>query len=175
MDRLLRRARHERRRRRRLPGDEGLLADHASTLADGVTVDVYNLHGEAGGSPSDQALQADDFDQLAAFIAEHSEGRAVILGGDTNLHTEPDHPEPRDGADIEIWDTFLEATGLTDACDATDCDEPGRIDKVAFRSGDGVDLEALTHAVPGDEFVDDAGEALSDHEPLEVTFRWTAT
>ena len=50
-----------------------------------------------------------------------------------------------------------------------------RIDKFAFRSGEGVDLEALTHQFLGDEFVDDAGEALSDHEPLEITFRWTAT
>jgi len=145
------------------------------TLADGVEVHVYNLHGEAGGSEADQALQAEGYAQLAEFIAANSEGAAIILGGDTNLHTETEHPDASGGADIEIWDTFLEDTGLTDACTATECDQPHRIDKFAFRSGDGVDLEALTHEFLGDEFVDDAGEALSDHEPLEVTFRWTAT
>jgi Endonuclease/Exonuclease/phosphatase family len=145
------------------------------TLADGVEVHVYNLHGEAGGSEADQALQAGGYAQLAEFIATNSEGAAVILGGDTNLHTETEHPDAAGGADIEIWDTFLETTGLIDACAATDCYQPHRIDKFAFRSGEGVDLEALTHRFLGDEFVDDAGEALSDHEPLEVTFAWTAT
>jgi hypothetical protein len=145
------------------------------TLADGVEVHVYNLHAEAGGTETDQALQASGFAQLAEFIAAHSEGAAIVLGGDTNLHTDDVHPDSSDGADIGIWADFLEATGLTDACDATGCPEPQRIDKFAFRSGDGVELEALSHRFLGDEFVDDAGEALSDHEPLEVTFRWSAT
>ncbi len=145
------------------------------TLADGAEVHVYNLHGEAGGTDTDQALQADDFRQLAGFISRQSDGAAIILGGDTNLHTDDEHADSADGADIGIWADFLEATGLTDACDATDCPEPGRIDKFAFRSGDGVDLEAVSHRFLGDEFVDAEGEDLSDHEPLEVTFRWTAT
>ncbi|OWY62978.1 hypothetical protein B7486_55545, partial [cyanobacterium TDX16] len=77
-------------------------------LAPGVEVDVYDLHGEAGGSPEDQALQAADYEQLASFIAEHSAGRAVIVGGDTNLHTDLEHEDAGDGADIEIWEAFLE-------------------------------------------------------------------
>ncbi len=44
---------------------------------------------------------------------------------------------------------------------------------MAFRSGEGVDLEAVSHAFRDDLFVDAAGEALSDHEPLEVRFRWS--
>lgn len=143
------------------------------TLADGSVVDLYNLHGEAGGGPEDQALQADDFAQLAAFITENSEGNAIILGGDTNLHTDLEHEDAGEGKDIEIWDTFLEATGLTDACTATDCDGPGRIDKIAFRSGEGVALEATSHAFQTDVFVDEAGEDLSDHQALEVVFAWS--
>jgi len=146
------------------------------TLADGSVVDLYDLHGEAGGSERDQALQADDFEQLAAYIGTHSKGHAVILGGDTNLHTDPPgpdaHEDSADGQDLEIWTTFLAATGLTDSCAATSCDGPGRIDKIAYRSGAGVDLEATAHQFHGDTFVDDAGDPLSDHEPLEVTFRW---
>ena len=142
------------------------------TLADGVEVDLYDLHGEAGGTPTDQELQAADYEQLAAYIVEHSAGRAVVLGGDTNLHTDLEHPDGSEGADIEIWDRFLEETGLTDACTATDCPEPGDIDKVAYRSGDGVELEATAHDFPTSVFVDDEGEALSDHDPLEVVFTW---
>ncbi|HEV7720370.1 MAG TPA: endonuclease/exonuclease/phosphatase family protein [Iamia sp.] len=138
---------------------------------DGEAVDVYSLHGEAGGTDEDQALQADDFAQLAAFIAEHSEGRAVIVGGDTNLHTDTVHEDSGDGADIEIWDDFVAEVGLTDACTETGCTETGRIDKVAYRSSDAVTLAATAWEIP-EGFVDDAGEDLSDHEPVAVSFAW---
>ncbi|HWJ63970.1 MAG TPA: endonuclease/exonuclease/phosphatase family protein [Acidimicrobiales bacterium] len=145
-------------------------------LADGVSVDLYDLHGEAGGGPEDQALQTEDFEQLAAYIEEHSEGRAVILGGDTNLHTDPPgddaHEDSGDGADLEIWNTFLERTGLTDSCAATDCDDAGRIDKIAFRSDDGIELTPTSHEFQTDVFVDEQGEDLSDHQALEVVFSW---
>lgn len=144
-------------------------------LVDGVTVDVYDLHGEAGGGPEDQALQAKDFEQLAAYIEANSAGRPIILAGDTNLHTDLEHEDAADGEDIEIWERFLEATGLTDACTATDCGDEGRIDKVAFRSDGGVELRAVAHAFQTDVFVDEDGEDLSDHQALEVVFAWSAT
>lgn len=142
-------------------------------LAPGVEVDVYDLHGEAGGTAEDQALQVADYDQLAAFIEEHSAGRAVVLAGDTNLHTELGHEDDGDGEDIEIWERFLERTGLTDACVATDCPEVGDIDKAAVRSGGGVELEVLSHDFPAERFSDADGEDLSDHEPLAIEVRWT--
>lgn len=145
------------------------------TLADGAVVDLYNLHLEAGGTATDQQLQADDVAQLGAYIVEHSAGNAVILGGDTNLHTDNEHPDGSNGADIELWDGLLAQTGLTDSCVALSCPDTGRIDKIAFRSGKGVELEALRHRFHGDTFVDADGAALSDHEPLEVRFRWTRT
>lgn len=140
---------------------------------DGVPVDVYSLHAEAGGTEEDQALQADDFAQLAAFIAEHSEGRAVIVGGDTNLHTDGDDPDASGTGDAEIWAEFLAATGLTDACDEAGCEDPGRIDKVAYRSGDAVTLAMDRYDIPSDTFSDEAGEPLSDHEPVAVSFSWS--
>ena len=144
-------------------------------LADGVEVDVYDLHVEAGGSDTDQDLQADDIAQLQAYIDDRSDGRAVIVAGDTNLHTDVTDPSDHDVADGPLWAGFLEDLGLTDACDATDCPEPGRIDKVAYRSGGGLTLEAASHAFRDDVFVDDQGEDLSDHQPLEVTFDWFAS
>ena len=114
----------------------------------GAEVDVYSLHGEAGGTPEDQALQPEDYEQLAAYIDEHSDGRAVIVGGDTNLHIDEEHEDSGDGADATIWADFLEATGLTDVCAATDCDDPGIIDKVAIRDGEGIALTADEWASP---------------------------
>lgn len=138
------------------------------TLAPGHLVDVYTLHAEAGSTAEDQRLQDDDFAQLAAFIQAHSVGRAVILGGDTNLHTDPGNP------DVAIWEEFLDATGLTDACDALDCDEPGAIDKVAFRSNHDITLTPTAHDFPRERFRDADGEDLSDHPPLVVDFHWEA-
>jgi endonuclease/exonuclease/phosphatase (EEP) superfamily protein YafD len=143
------------------------------TIADGVVVDVYTLHVEAGGSEEDQRLQGEDMSQLADFIAEHSVGRAVIVGGDTNLHTDDVHPDGAGGADTVLWADFLAAAGLTDACAATGCEDTGAIDKVAYRSGGGVELEATSHRFEADTFVDAAGEPLSDHDPLAVGFRWS--
>jgi len=139
------------------------------TITNGVTVDLYNLHGEAGSTALDQSLQEDDYEQLADYIVANSAGHAIILGGDTNLHTDRGNP------DVAIWNQFLYRTGLTDACTATGCSGPGRIDKFAFRSGAGVELDAVSHQFHGDRFVDETGDALSDHEPLEVRFSWQRT
>jgi hypothetical protein len=142
------------------------------TLADGAEVDLYTLHAEAGGTAEDQRLQVQDFDELAGFIDEHSAGRAVVIGGDTNLHTDSDHPDASGGADTGIWDGFLERTGLTDACAATDCADTGSIDKIAYRSGDRVRLTATSHDMPRERFRSPAGDDLSDHPPLVVELTW---
>ena len=136
------------------------------------TVDVYNLHAEAGATDLDQQLQEDDFRQLADFIATHSAGQAVIVAGDTNLHTNSSHPDGHDGADDRVWAEFLAATGLTDACTAVGCTAVTSIDKVAFRSGGGVTLTATGHEMPRAKFRDAAGHNLSDHPPVVVTFHW---
>ncbi len=145
-------------------------------LDDGVQVDVYDLHGEAGASARDQELQAADYDQLATFIDEHSAGRAVLLAGDTNLHTDvttdPDHPEG--AGDLAIWERFLERTGLVDVCEPLECDDADRIDKVAFRSDGGIELEPISRSWETATFVRADGQPLSDHDPLAVRFRWSA-
>ena len=140
-----------------------------------VTVDVYTLHAEAGGTERDQELQAEDFELLADYIEEHSEGHAVILGGDTNLHTDSDHPDAAAGADTEIWTTFLERTGLTDTCAALDCPETDAIDKIAVRDGANLDLTPTAHDFPRERFRTEDGEDLSDHPPLVVEIEWVVT
>jgi endonuclease/exonuclease/phosphatase family metal-dependent hydrolase len=142
------------------------------TLDDGAEVDMYTLHAEAGSTDEDIRLRAGNYDQLAAFMEERSAGRAVIIAGDMNLHLEPDHR--RREIDEPVWLGFLDATGLTDVCDVVDCDDPGAIDKAAFRSGGGVEIEPLRQRFAVDDFLDDEGVDLSDHPPLEVRFAWTA-
>ncbi len=142
------------------------------TLADGRTVDVYNLHAEAGSDPQDQALQVQDYLQLAAYINARSAGRAVVVAGDTNLHVTGARPEAYGDADNQIWQGFLAATGLTDTCIEVGCDDPASIDKAAYRDGGGVDLTVLSHTYPQADFLGPQGEDLSDHLPLALRFAW---
>jgi hypothetical protein len=141
-------------------------------LAPGALVDVYTLHAEAGEGPHDQPIQVENFEQLAAFVNDHSEGHAVILGGDTNLHLEPDHDQAP--GDTPIWEGFLEATGLTDTCSVVECPGVGEIDKVAWRDGNGVTFEPQSFEHPTDRFSGPDGEDLSDHPPVVVDWTWSA-
>jgi hypothetical protein len=154
-------------------GDSDCLANKGfmtatHTLNPGVEVDVYALHAEAGSSDEDQRLSAEDFRQLGAYIKEHSAGHAVIVGGDMNLHVDT---EP---ADLVIWRQFLTTAGLKDVCDTLACGVDAReIDKFAYRSGDKVGVEPLTHHFEREKFVRPDGAPLSDHLALAVRFRWT--
>lgn len=140
-------------------------------LAPGVEVDVYNLHADAGAHPRDGQARVDNFEQLAAFISERSAGRALLIGGDTNLKVASSVPE-RAALDAVVLEDFVAATGVTDVCSALDCGADAAIhDKFFFRSGSGVTLAPLTHRFERETFTRD-GEPLSDHDPLAVSFRW---
>lgn len=141
-------------------------------VAPGVVIDFYNLHAEAGGEVEDNAVRAAGFEQLAAYIEQNSAGKAIILGGDTNLHTDPESDDADDREDAAVWDEFIERTGLIDVCGALSCEDSTRIDKFAFRDGNGVGVEPLTWKFEVETFVDPSGEPLSDHDALAVRWRW---
>jgi endonuclease/exonuclease/phosphatase family metal-dependent hydrolase len=137
-------------------------------LDDGESVDVYNLHMEAGGSPEDDAARDQDIDLLVEFMADFSEGAAVIVGGDFNLHTD------REPAATQFA-RLLDEADLQDACTVQECDRPGSIDKFLFRSSDALELGVESLRFETDVFVSDDGVPLSDHDPLAVRFAWSAT
>lgn len=137
-----------------------------TTFAPGVEIDVYNLHMEAGGAPEDEALRDAGVTQVRDAMNTISAGRAVIVGGDFNLHTDE---EP----DATQYARLLAEAGLQDVCATLSCPEHGRIDKFAFRSGGGVTVAPLSWRFETDVFVDGAGDPLSDHEALAVRFAWT--
>ncbi len=135
------------------------------TLADGVEIDVYNLHMEAGGCPMDLEIRLQSTLNLAEEIAERSDGRALVVAGDFNLRaTDPE--------DVEPLANIIEGAGLTDVCDALACGDQ-RIDHIMIRNGDSVTVEALQWWVP-EEFVDArTGDPLSDHLPVAARLSWT--
>jgi endonuclease/exonuclease/phosphatase family metal-dependent hydrolase len=132
-------------------------------LAPGVVVDLYDLHADAGRGRGDSAARLLEAEQLAAFIRSRPADRAVIVGGDTNMRLE----------DEAAFQALLQGAGLADACRALMCAEQGRFDRVLYRSGARVRLEAIAWSVPAG-FVDAAGKPLSDHQPVSVRLAWTA-
>ena len=96
----------------------------------------------------------------------------MIVAGRTNLYLDASEPASNGGQDGRIWAKFLKAAGLTDACDATRCGDDSPIDRVAYRSGSGADLDATAVTVRADRFVDRDGRPLSDGPPVEVAFGW---
>jgi hypothetical protein len=143
------------------------------TLGDGRLVDVYSLHAEAGSGDRDQQLQELNYREMADVILARGDDRAIIVGGDTNLHIVDGRNEPNTGeVDRVIWHRFLAETGLTDVCVEVSCAEPENIDKFAYRSSSTVDLTPIEMTFPRERFTSPAGRELSDHAPVVVRWSW---
>ena len=133
-------------------------------LDEGVELDVYNLHMEAGSCPEDLVIRAVASAMLVDQVTARSKGRAVVIAGDFNMRfTDPDDAPNLEG--------LLAGLGLQDACQALDCGDE-RIDKVLFRGSASLELAALEWWVPP-EFIDGEGEDLSDHKPVAVRLAYT--
>ncbi|WP_128435013.1 jacalin-like lectin [Streptomyces cyaneus] len=155
-------------------------------LAEGVYVDFYNLHTNAGVNDDDLAARADNLSQLTDFIATHSAGNAVVVMGDTNTRY------TRSGDTIA---EFAAANSLTDAwvqlirggvaptkgSDALVCDQTGTtvpndcevVDKILYRGSKLVSLNATSYNNEHSKFLTDDGLMLSDHDPLTAGFTWS--
>lgn len=136
-------------------------------LADGVVVHVYNLHAEAGNSAQDDQARADGLQLMLTFMEENSPNEALIVAGDFNLHTDT---EPANSQ----FTSFAATSGLTDVCTELACERPGSIDKLLYRGSARVRLKAESWRNESDVFVSDAGEKLSDHDPISVQMTWSA-
>lgn len=132
-------------------------------VASGVYVDIYNHHADAGTSADDAAARKVQYRQLADHIKVFSARQAVIVCGDTNL-------EGKDPLDEPILQEFLATTGTKDVARHLNTGIE-KIDRFFFRSGDDVTLEPLVWRLAA-EFVDAAGKPLSDHDAVNVDFRW---
>jgi endonuclease/exonuclease/phosphatase (EEP) superfamily protein YafD len=153
-------------------------------LAEGVFVDLYNVHTNADSTDDALAARRANIEQLSDFIQAHSSGNAVIVMGDTNTRY------TRSGDNIR---TLLGENGLTDAwvklvkggtppaqgsdallCDAAaptdDCEV---VDKVLYRGSDLVSLNATRYHNDWAKFLRSDGKHLSDHFPHTVDFSYT--
>jgi endonuclease/exonuclease/phosphatase family metal-dependent hydrolase len=132
-------------------------------LTEGLAVDVYNLHMDAGGCEGDIHARGVQTEQLLEKIRTRSAGKAVIVAGDTNLkRSRPD--------DVESLERLLSEANMQEACLFLECGQETH-DRVLFRGSDSVSLMPLSWDHPP-RFVDTEGHDLSDHKPVEVRFHW---
>ncbi|WP_330356842.1 jacalin-like lectin [Streptomyces chartreusis] len=153
-------------------------------LAEGVFVDLYNVHTNADSDDAALAARRANVEQLSDFIRANSAGNAVIVMGDTNTRY------TRTGDNIR---TLVAENGLTDAwvqlvkggtppaaggdallCDATapanDCEV---VDKVLYRGSELLSLNATRYNDDWAKFLREDGKHLSDHFPHTVDFSYT--
>ncbi len=133
------------------------------TIAPGVTLDVYNLHADAGRGSSDRDARNAQVTQLLDYIDTHSEGQAILVAGDTNMKA---------GDEVTLQ-TLLDGAGLLDACTSLACPSPETIDRLMIRSSETLTLSAQSWWID-DLFVDQNGLPLSDHEAIGIQLDWAS-
>ncbi|MFE7070167.1 jacalin-like lectin [Streptomyces sp. NPDC057620] len=153
-------------------------------LAEGVFVDLYNVHTNADDTDDALAARRANIEQLSDFVQANSAGNAVIVMGDTNTRY------TRSGDNIR---TLASENGLTDAwvqlvrggsapaqgSDALVCPTTAPanscevVDKILYRGSNLVNLSGIRYNNEWAKFLDSAGGNLSDHFPHTVDFSWT--
>lgn len=153
-----------------------------ASIDSGVFVDVYNLHTDAGTEADDITARAANLQQVADAIDARSAGNAVVVFGDTNSRY------TRSGDGIRV---FATQNGLTDSwvqvvrggvipSTETICENPSTtnacetVDKVLYRGGPLLDVTATYWSYESARFLQANGSILSDHNPVTVSFAWSA-
>nr|BFE74038.1 hypothetical protein GCM10020092_073390 [Actinoplanes digitatis] len=154
-------------------------------LAEGVLIDFYNVHANAGSADGDLSARRANISELSAFIAANSASNAVVVAGDTNTRY------TRAGDNIR---DLLTANGLTDAwveeerggvpmpaigspsigCDdAAVTDACEVVDKILYRGNRYITLDLERYGNENAGFRRADGAMLSDHYPIAAEFGWT--
>ena len=154
-------------------------------IADGIYVDVYNLHTDADTDPGSEAARRSNLSQLASYIEQYSQGHAVLVFGDTNCrYTRTDDNLKALFVDRlgmkDVWvekirngnypsmgaDALVGTAGSTSAGNEV-------VDKIFYRSGAAVSLTPTSYKVENTYFTDSNGNQLSDHYAISANFTYT--
>jgi hypothetical protein len=153
------------------------------TLEDGAMFHLYTLHADAGQKLQDQEARRANITQLIEAINDRSpEGTPIIVLGDTNsrytrVGTDNIQDLLTETGVTDVWvelrrDGIVPGAGpsITEDCETTpstgNCEE---VDKIFYRSGDGLVFEPKTYQVLRQMFMGTM-TPLSDHDPVTVRF-----
>jgi len=137
------------------------LARWSVELSPGISIDVYNVHLDAGATRHDVSARQAQLRQLADAVRRGSAERSVVLGGDFNL-------TPRE---LPAFKKLMGELGLAEVCEELRCGQPARLDRVLFRGSSRLRLIPRRWRLASG-FRDANGRALSDHEPVVASFAW---
>ncbi|PVI08711.1 hypothetical protein DM02DRAFT_608066 [Periconia macrospinosa] len=154
------------------------------TLADGVSLDAFNLHADAGTSAADLKARAANIQQVSDYIKTHSAGNAVLVFGDSNTrYTRADDNPGLFSKENGMTDAWVELAkgGVPPApgSDALLCSNPSTttdceiVDKMWYRGSPAFALNATRFRYAGNMFLQADGNILSDHDPVLVDFEWS--
>ncbi|HYX37190.1 MAG TPA: endonuclease/exonuclease/phosphatase family protein [Oligoflexus sp.] len=154
-------------------------------IAPGVVVDIYNLHADAGSDEKSLDARRRNITQLLGLIHTGSQGKPVIIVGDFNSRYTRNGDIAEQIIEAGFQDSWMVTHGLTTvpakggALNESCATEPSSatcelIDKIYFRNGPNLQISVVDYSVPFDIFRDDAGQPLSDHNPVaaELKFHW---
>jgi hypothetical protein len=161
----------------------------ATSSTTSVYADFYNLHTDAGTEDGDEVARQSNVNQVAAYIATWSAGNAVFVFGDTNSRYSRTADtavrallasENATGPGLtDAW-VELERAGVVPTAE-TLCDNPQvlnqtceTVDKVFYRSSPLLSVAAEVFYYASPLFLQSDGNVLSDHNPINVNFTWTA-
>ena len=149
-------------------------------IEDGVFIDFYVIHTDAGIDVASVAARKDNFRQLTEMINSREEDRALIILGDFNSRYNRNQ-------DDDLYNNLVKPVGLTDVWaelhnggDYTyDNGENWNptlnesIDKVMFKNGGGVEFEP--QSLEYITFTNENGETYTDHISTKVSLSYKIT
>ncbi|MCL3782145.1 endonuclease [Prolixibacteraceae bacterium JC049] len=152
-------------------------------LEEGVYIDVYNVHTNAGSGSKNYAARRANIEQLANFIEKYSKGNAVLVFGDTNCrYTRKDDNIRLLHSKLGLRDAWIDIVkrgnmpsfgsslmckDLSQVLTDSQCET---VDKILYRGNQLIDLKATNCYYPDGQFRASNGDALSDHRPLAAEF-----
>ncbi|KAL4744575.1 hypothetical protein BDW72DRAFT_199462 [Aspergillus terricola var. indicus] len=152
-------------------------------LEDGVYVDCYNLHTDAGSEEEDVSARSANLQQVSDYISANSIGNAVLVYGDTNARYTSSGEnirtfETQNGM-VNPWvELVLDGVEPTEGTGAVVCENPTTtqtcetVDKIFYRGSPALTLQATSWAYEDEKFLNN-GSILSDHNPITSRFTWT--
>lgn len=132
-------------------------------LPNGDSIDIYDLHLDAGPSHADHKVRTAQLEVLRAEVNRLSSNRALIIAGDFNL----DSRTPRDRILLDSFSSDLQLAHSGAGGSAVVW--PEQIDHIYYRSNESTKLKVIT-AGEAKEFRTPEQMPLSDHPAVFTKF-----
>lgn len=154
-------------------------------LDEGVYIDLYNLHTNAGTGDDNFEARRSNVAQFVEYIKVHSPGNAFIITGDFNCRYTRTEDNIRLVSDeLPATDSWIELImdGLTPeiGSDALVCENAPissdfsceLVDKIFYSSNNYITFIPQEFRYEDNVFQNSDGDMLSDHHPVYTRFEW---